>query len=146
MGPKRGLEGALAYRENPQKHDFFKIRFRKQKISFSENVTWAEAVRKKKTAELFILSRNTPIGRSTRARSQYAWHPGIIQVPVPVPSCRHSTLLGPYGLAARSDPPVFPLRSSWCLLHPPCALRFSWCLSRSPRASSCALGVSWVLQ
>ena len=34
-------------------------------------------------------------------------------------------MLGPCGCgpAARSDPPVFYLRSPWCLLHPPCALR-----------------------
>ena len=38
-------------------------------------------------------------------------------------------LLGPCGPAARSDPPVFYLRSFWCLLHPPCALRSFWRLS-----------------
>ena len=47
------------------------------------------------------------------------------------------------------------LRSSWCLLHPPCALQSFWCfppaplvslsVSRPPRVSG-ALGVSWVLQ
>jgi hypothetical protein len=55
-------------------------------------------------------------------------------------------LLDPCGPAARSDPPVFPLRSSWCLLRPSRALRSFWCLSRSPRVSSGALGVSWILQ
>jgi hypothetical protein len=43
------------------------------------------------------------------------------------------SLLDPCGPAARSDPPVLSLRSSWCL-------------SRSPRVSSGALGVSWILQ
>jgi hypothetical protein len=64
-------------------------------------------------------------------------------------------LLDPCGLAARSDPPLFPpvllvslpiprcaLRSSWCL----CALRSFWCPSLFPRVSSGAPGVSWVLQ
>jgi hypothetical protein len=41
----------------------------------------------------------------------------------------HHTLLDPWGPAARSDPPVFYLRSSWCLLHPPCSLRSFWRLS-----------------
>ena len=59
---------------------------------------------------------------------------------------RLEKLLGPCGPAARSDPPVFYLRSSWCLLRPPRALRSFWCPSRSPRVSSGALGVSWILQ
>jgi hypothetical protein len=38
------------------------------------------------------------------------------------------------------------LRSLWCLLDPPlCPLRSLWSLSRSPRVSSGALAVSWVL-
>ena len=46
--------------------------------------------------------------------------------------------LGPYGLMARFYPPVLSLRSSWCLLRPPCALR--------PVASLVLLvsGVSWI--
>jgi hypothetical protein len=62
-------------------------------------------------------------------------------------------VLGPCGLTARSDPPVImtpSVRSSWCLLRPPCALRSFWYLldlrSRSPRVSFGALGVSWVPQ
>jgi hypothetical protein len=58
----------------------------------------------------------------------------------------HHTLLDPWGPAARSDPPMFHLRSSWCLLHPPCSLRSFWRLSWSLRVSSGALGVSWILQ
>jgi hypothetical protein len=35
---------------------------------------------------------------------------------------RGGGMLGPSGLAARSNPPAFTLRSSWCLLDPPVPL------------------------
>jgi hypothetical protein len=50
-GTKRGLEGAQAYRENPQNTQFQNPI---QNDPFSEIFTWVEAVRKNPPAALFI--------------------------------------------------------------------------------------------
>jgi hypothetical protein len=61
MGPKRGLGGAQAYRENPP-NTIFQNPI--QKNSFPENFTWVEAVRKN---PFLFLGRNIPM-QTVRAR------------------------------------------------------------------------------